>query len=51
MTLLFVVLSVFPIVEEQNPGLFTLKMIGVVGGLQLAGVLYYRWAARASGRA
>ena len=50
MTLLFVVLSVFPIVEEQNPGLFTLKMIGVVGGLQLAGMLYYRWAARVSVR-
>ena len=42
MTLLFVVLSVFPIVEEQNPGLFTLKMVGLVGGLQLAGVLFYR---------
>ncbi len=45
MTLMFVVLSVFPIVEEQNPGWFTLKMVGVVGTVQLAGAAYYRRAA------
>ena len=45
MTLLFVALSVFPIVEEQNRGWFTLKMVGVVGALQLAGAAYYRRAA------
>lgn len=48
MTLLYVVLSVFPIVEEQNPGLFTIRMLAVVGSLQLAGVLLYRRATRAS---
>jgi amino acid transporter len=46
MTLLFVVLSVFPIIQEQNPGLFTLKMVAVVGGLQLAGVVFFKRAAR-----
>lgn len=46
MTLLFVVLSIFPIVEEQNPGLFTLKMIAIISCLQGAGVLFYRRAAR-----
>lgn len=46
MTLLFVVLSVFPIVEEQNPGWFTVRMVAVVGGLQCAGVFFYRRATR-----
>ena len=46
MTLLFVVLSVYPIVEEQNPGVFTMRMVGILGGLQLAGILLYRRAAR-----
>ncbi len=45
MTLMFVALSVFPIVEEQNPGWFTLKMVAAVGSLQLAGAAYYRRAA------
>ena len=47
MTLLYVVLSVFPIVDVQNPWLFTAKIIAVVGGLQLMGAAYYRRAARA----
>ncbi len=47
MTLLFVVLSIFPIVEEQNPGMFTLRMVGILGGLQVAGILFYLRAARA----
>lgn len=46
MTLLFVVLSIFPIVEEQNPGWFTVRMVAVVGGLQGAGVLFYWRATR-----
>jgi amino acid transporter len=46
MTLLFVVLSIFPIVEEQNPGMFTMRMVGILGGLQLAGILFYRRATR-----
>jgi amino acid transporter len=45
MTLLFVVLSVFPIVKVDNAGLFAAKLIGVIGGLQCAGALYY-WRAR-----
>ena len=46
MTLLFVVLSVFPIVDVQNPGLFTAKMVAVAGGLQCAGAAYYWRATR-----
>ena len=46
MTLLFVALSVFPIVDEQNPGVFTIKMVAVIAGLEFAGVLFYRRAAR-----
>ena len=45
MTLLFVVLSVFPIVKVDNAGLFAAKLIAVIGGLQCAGALYY-WRAR-----
>jgi hypothetical protein len=45
MTLLYVVLSVFPIVQVDNAGLFAAKLIAVIGGLQCAGALYY-WRAR-----
>lgn len=45
MTLLFVVMSVFPIVQVDNAGLFAVKLIAVIGGLQCAGALYY-WRAR-----
>ncbi len=45
MTLLFVLLSVIPIVQVENRGLFAAKLIGVIGGLQCAGALYY-WRAR-----
>jgi amino acid transporter len=47
MTLLFVVFSIFPIVEEQNPGWFTIRMVAMVGGLECAGIFYYRHASRA----
>ena len=49
MTLLYVVLSVFPIIEVQNPGVFTAKVVAVVGGLQIAAALYYRRASRGLG--
>ena len=45
MTLMYVLLSVFPIIEVQNPWLFTAKIIGVVVALQCAGAAYY-WRAR-----
>jgi amino acid transporter len=45
MTLLYVALSVFPIVRVENAGLFAAKLIAVIGGLQCAGALYY-WRAR-----
>jgi len=45
MTLLYVLLSVFPIISVQSPWLFTAKIIGLVIALQLAGALYY-WRAR-----
>jgi glutamate:GABA antiporter len=47
MTLLYVVLSVFPIIDVQNPWLFTAKIIAVAGGLQCAGSAYYWRATRA----
>ena len=43
MTLLYVVLSIFPIIDVPNPWLFTIKIVVVVGGLQCAGTVYYRW--------
>jgi len=46
MTLLFVTLSAFPIVDEQNPGVFTTKMVAVIGGIQCGGLLIYRRARR-----
>jgi len=46
MTLLYVVLSVFPIVQVENAGRFTAQIIAVVLGLQCAGALYYWRAAR-----
>ena len=45
MTLLFVLLSVLPIVQVKSRGLFAAKLIAVIGGLQCAGALYY-WRAR-----
>jgi amino acid transporter len=49
MTLLFVVLSVFPIVRVDNAGAFAAKLIAVIGGLQCAGALYFWRARRAVG--
>jgi amino acid transporter len=43
MTLLYVVLSIFPIIDVPNPWLFTVKIVAVVGGLQFVGAMYYRW--------
>jgi hypothetical protein len=48
MTLLYVVLSIFPIIDVPNPWLFTVKIVAVVGGLQCAGTVYYRWKTLAS---
>ena len=45
MTLLFVVLSVSPIVHVESRGAFAVKLIVLIGGLQCAGALYY-WRAR-----
>jgi amino acid transporter len=45
MTLLYVALSVFPIVRVENAGMFAAKLIAVIGALQCAGALYY-WRAR-----
>jgi hypothetical protein len=47
MTLLYVTLSVFPIIDVANAGQFTAKVIAVVVGLQVVGALYFR---RAHGR-
>jgi amino acid transporter len=44
MTLLYVILSLFPIIDVPNRWLFTVKIGGVVLGLNLAGALFY-WRA------
>jgi amino acid transporter len=41
MTLLYVVLSVFPIIEVSNPALFTIKVSGVVFGWNALGALFF----------
>ena len=46
MTLLYVVLSVFPIIDVLDPWMFTVKIVAVVAGLQCAGAAYYRSKAR-----
>ena len=44
MTLLYVILSVFPIIDVPNPISFAIKISGVVLGLNLAGALFF-WRA------
>jgi amino acid transporter len=46
MTLLFAVLSIFPIIDVQNAASFTMKVSGVVIGINVAGALYFRHAQR-----
>jgi amino acid transporter len=46
MTLLFTVLALFPIIDVPNRLLFTVKIGGVVIGLNLAGALLYWWGRR-----
>jgi amino acid transporter len=44
MTLLYVVLSVFPIIEVSNPAVFTIKVGGVVIGWNTLGALFFLYA-------
>jgi glutamate:GABA antiporter len=44
MTLLYTVLSIFPIIDVQNAASFTMKISGVVIAINLAGALYFRHA-------
>jgi glutamate:GABA antiporter len=46
MTLLYVVLSIFPVIEVKNAASFTAKVCTVVVGINAAGVLYFRHASR-----
>lgn len=46
MTLLYAVLSIFPIIDVANPASFTLKVGGIVAAVNLAGTLYYAWRTR-----
>ena len=48
MTLLYVVLSIFPIIDVEKPWVFTAKIVSVVAGLQIAGGAYYWRVTRAS---
>ena len=44
MTLLFVVLSLFPIVDVRNPASFTARVLAVILVINGAGALYFRRA-------
>jgi hypothetical protein len=46
MTLLYVVLSVFPIVDVQNPAAFAIKIGGAVVAINLLGAWYFARASR-----
>ncbi len=46
MTLLYVVLSIFPIVDVKNPALFTAKVIVLIVGINAAGGWYFRRASK-----
>jgi amino acid transporter len=46
MTLLYVILAVFPIIDVKSPGIFSAKVGSVVGCLNLAGIWYFRRASR-----
>ncbi len=48
MTLLFLITSVFPIIDVQNPWMFTAKIVGTVAAIQGVGALYYLRASRRS---
>ena len=51
MTLLFMVLSVFPIIDVPNSGVFTAKVLGAILTFNIAGaLLYLRGRARAQAR-
>ena len=50
MTLLYVVLSVFPIIDVQNGAFFTMKITAVVVGSNLLGALLF-WRAQSRRRA
>jgi hypothetical protein len=51
MTLLYVVVSVFPIVEVASPGAFAAKIAGVIVGANLLGAAIFLVAQRRRGRA
>ena len=40
MTLLFLILSVFPTIDVQNPWMFTAKIVGTVAAIEGVGALY-----------
>jgi len=46
MTLLFAVLSIFPIIDVNNAASFTMKVSGAVVGINAAGALYFWRASR-----
>ncbi len=46
MTLLYVVLSIFPIIDVKDPWSFTAKIVGTVAAIQCVGAAYYLWASR-----
>ena len=46
MTLMYVVLSVFPIVDVKNPISFTAKVIILIAGFNAAGGWYFRYATK-----
>ena len=47
MTLLYLVLAVFPVIDVKNPGIFTAKLVAGIVVLQVLAVGYFRNAVRA----
>lgn len=46
MTLLFAVLSIFPIIDVKDPASFTLKVVVLIAGINVAGAWYFHRASR-----
>ncbi len=46
MTLLYIVLAIFPIIDVKNPASFTLKVVVLILGINGAGVWHFRRATR-----
>jgi amino acid transporter len=46
MTMLYIVLSIFPIIDVKDPASFTLKVVVLIAGINGAGAWYFHRASR-----